>query len=122
MITRIGNNPDHRTIRQILFVCEYQNNGFSHFSVVDDSVQFLSCLVDPIAIGTVHYVDKTLRPRVIVPPERSNFVLSSDVLQSNTVTDTEILQTVHCAEILYQKQTYISCIIYQRIAQIFPIQ
>lgn len=42
-------------------------------------MQLLSGFVYPLPILTIHDEDETLRPRVVVSPQRPNLVLTSDI-------------------------------------------
>jgi len=42
-------------------------------------MQFLLCLVDALAVLAINDENETLRARVIVSPQRSNLVLTSDI-------------------------------------------
>ena len=64
-----------------MLVGEYQDDAIPHLPVVDDPVELLPGLVDPVAVGAVHDEDETLRPGVVMPPEGSDFILASDVLK-----------------------------------------
>jgi hypothetical protein len=69
------------TVRQILLVGKYKNDGVPHLSVVDNPVKLLSSLINTISVCTVHDKDEALCPSVIVSPERSDLVLPSNILQ-----------------------------------------
>lgn len=43
------------TIRQILFVSEYEYDRVPHLSVVDDPMKFLLRLVDAVPVRAIHY-------------------------------------------------------------------
>ena len=43
-------------------------------------MQLLSCLVYSVSVGAVHHKDESLRACVVVPPQRSDLVLSTHVL------------------------------------------
>ncbi len=68
------------TIWQILFVSKYENYSVLHFSIVDDTVEFLLRLVYSISVCTIHNKYETLCACVIMPPERPDFVLTTNVL------------------------------------------
>ena len=69
------------TLGQVLLVGEDEDDGVPHLAVVDDPVQLLPRLVYAVAVGAVHHEDEPLRPRVVVPPQRTDLVLAPDVLQ-----------------------------------------
>jgi len=64
---------------KILFVCENEKNGVPEFVFVEHSHEFLPGLADSVPIVTVDDEDEALCVLEVVPPERSNFVLSADV-------------------------------------------
>jgi len=66
-------------ICQILLVSENEYDGFSHFSVVDDPMEFLSGLLDSIAVVAVHHENQALSSHVVMTPQRTNLVLTSNV-------------------------------------------
>lgn len=68
----------HR-FRQILFVGKDEDDGVPHLAVVDDPVELLPRLVDPVPVRAVNHEDQALSPRVVVAPKRPDFVLASDV-------------------------------------------
>merc|ERR1719230_2051845 len=65
--------------RQILLVRKYENYGIAHLPVVDDPVQLLPRLINPVPICAIHYENEPLGAGVVMPPERSNLVLSTHV-------------------------------------------
>lgn len=76
-----------RTIRQVLLVGEHQQQAVLHLAVVQDLVQLGPRLVDAVSVLRVDDKDETLRARVVVSPERPDFVLSTDVLREGGVSD-----------------------------------
>ena len=64
-----------------MLVCENEDDGVPHFSVVDDPMQLLSGLVDPVSVGAVDDEDQALSAGVVVAPERSDLVLTSHILK-----------------------------------------
>lgn len=73
--------PEHgRTSFEILFVCEYEDDGILHFSVVDDLVKLAAGLVNTLSVGTVDDKYQPLRARKIVPPQWPDLVLATNVL------------------------------------------
>lgn len=67
------------TIRQILFISKYQNDGVTHLPIVNYPMQLRARLIHSIPIRTVHYEYKTLCSRIVVSPERSYLILSTDI-------------------------------------------
>lgn len=68
-----------RTSREILFVGKYEQQTVLHFTVAQYAVKLLFCLVDTFAVLAVDDEHQTLGASVVVPPEWSNLILSSDV-------------------------------------------
>ena len=66
-------------IRQILLVCEDQEEGVSEFILVQHALQLLSGLNNTIAIIAVDNEDDALGVLEVMPPQRSNLVLTADV-------------------------------------------
>ncbi len=66
-------------IRQVLLVGEDQDDCVAHLAVVNNAMQLLSSLVDPVAIRTVHYEDQALGAGVIVPPKWTYLILPAHV-------------------------------------------
>ena len=56
------------TFWQVLFISKYKNDGVPHLPIIDDPVQLLPRLVDPVPVGAVHYEDEALRARVVMSP------------------------------------------------------
>ena len=50
-----------------------------HLLRCNDAMQLLPCFVDTRSVSAVDDVDQALRSVVVVPPERTNFVLAADV-------------------------------------------
>jgi hypothetical protein len=69
------------TSAQVLLVGKDEQQTLAHLAVADDAVQLLPRLVDALAVLRVDDEDEALRARVVVPPERTNLVLPSDVLR-----------------------------------------
>ena len=68
------------TFWQILLVREDKNDGVPHLSVVNDPVQFLSGLVYPVPVSTVHHEYQPLGPGVVMAPQWSDLVLTANIL------------------------------------------
>lgn len=66
-------------VRQVLLVGEDQDDGVPHLPVVDDPVELLPGLVDPVPVGAVHHKDQALRARVVMSPEGPDLVLAAHV-------------------------------------------
>lgn len=65
---------------QVLLVGKDEQEALFHLAVVQDLVQLVARLVDPRAVLRVDDKDEALGPRVIVPPQRPDLVLTADVL------------------------------------------
>lgn len=79
------------TIGKVLLVGKDENNSISHLSIIDYPMELLSCFVDAISVGTVYDKDQSLRPSVVVSPQRSNLVLPPHVLKKHTPVATNAL-------------------------------
>lgn len=62
-----------------LLVSEHEQDGLAQFVLVEHTVKLIPCGVDAVSVVRVHHEDQTLRVLVVVPPQRSDLVLSSDV-------------------------------------------
>lgn len=76
-----GNGGSHEgiTYGQILLVGEDQEVGIAQLVLVQHALQLLPGLNDTIAIVRVDDEDDTLGVLEVVPPQRSNLVLSTDI-------------------------------------------
>ena len=72
------------TFWQVLFISEYKDDGVPHFPVIDDPVELLPGLVYPVSVGAVHHEDEALGARVVMSPQRTDLVLTSNILKSGT--------------------------------------
>ena len=70
------------TFWQVLLVSEDEYDGVPHLPVVDDPVELLPGLVYPVPVRAVHHEDEPLRARVVVPPQRTDLVLATHILQT----------------------------------------
>lgn len=62
-----------------MLVGEHQKQSILHFTVVDDLVQFRASLLHTGGIARVNHEDQSLCTGVIVSPERSDLVLTTDI-------------------------------------------
>lgn len=67
------------TSRKILLIGKYKQQAFLHLSVAEYAVQFLFCFVNSLSVLTVDYENETLSAGVIVSPQGTNLVLTSNV-------------------------------------------
>ena len=67
-----------------MFISEYQDDCVPHLPVIDDPVQLLPGLVYPVPVGAVHHEDEALGARVVMSPQRTDLVLTSNILKSGT--------------------------------------
>jgi hypothetical protein len=65
--------------RQILLVGEDQEESVPQLILVQHALKFLTCLYNTIAIVGVDHEDNTLGVLEVMPPERSDLVLTPDV-------------------------------------------
>jgi hypothetical protein len=70
---------DRRTYRQILLVGEDEKNGIPQLILVQHALQLLASLDDTIAIVGVDNEDDTLGVLEVVPPQRTDLVLTTDI-------------------------------------------
>lgn len=83
---------DTHSIGQILFVGKDEKNGVAEFIFCEHAVQFLtgavllssSGIVNTFAIIGINDKDDTLGVLVVVPPERTDLVLTSDIPNGET--------------------------------------
>ena len=68
-----------RTSGQILFVREYQQQALLHLTITQYTMELLLRLVYALAVLAVDNEDETLGASVVVPPQRPDLVLSSDI-------------------------------------------
>jgi len=68
----------HR-VWKILFVCKDQQNCVPELVLVQHPHQLLSRLANSVPIVAIDHEDEALCVLEVVPPQRSNFVLSADV-------------------------------------------
>ncbi len=64
---------------QILLVGEYQKYGISELVLVQHTLQFLSSLNNTVTIIAVNDEDDALGVLEVMPPQRSNLVLSTNI-------------------------------------------
>ena len=62
-----------------MLVGKDQQKRLFHFSIKNDPVKFLSCFVYSRPVVGVNDEDEALSTRKIVPPERSDLVLTTDI-------------------------------------------
>mmetsp|Transcript_94033 Transcript_94033/g.196202 ORF Transcript_94033/g.196202 Transcript_94033/m.196202 type:complete len:212 (+) Transcript_94033:64-699(+) len=69
-------------IGQVLLVGEHQEDSVAHLVLVEHLVQLLPGVLDAVAIVAVDDVDEAVGALVVVPPERADLVLATDVPDS----------------------------------------
>lgn len=67
------------SVRQVLLVGEDQDDGVPHLPVVDDAVELLPGLIDPVTVSAVHHEDEALRAGIVVSPKGADLVLPAHV-------------------------------------------
>lgn len=67
------------TYRQILLVGEDEQDGISQLILVEHALELLSGLDDTIPIVAVDDEDDTLGVLEVVPPQRTDLVLTTDI-------------------------------------------
>lgn len=65
--------------RQILLVCEDQEKSISKLVLVQHTLQLLARFHDTVTIIAVHHKDDALGVLKVMPPQRSDFVLSTHI-------------------------------------------
>lgn len=65
---------------EILFVGKDEQETVLHFTIRDDAVELLSGLIYPVSVLRVNDKDQSLGASVVVSPQWSNLVLTTDVL------------------------------------------
>jgi hypothetical protein len=65
--------------RQILLVRENQEHSIPELVLVQHSLEFLTGLNDTVAIVAVNNEDDTLGVLEVMPPQRTNLVLTADI-------------------------------------------
>ena len=71
-----------RTYRKILFVGENQEQSIPQFIFIQHTLQFLTSLDDTVTIIAVNDEDDTLSVLEVMPPQRSDLILSTDIPDS----------------------------------------
>jgi len=66
-------------VGEILFVGKDQKDGVTQFVFVQHSVQFVSCGVDTVGIIGIDDEDQTLSVLVVMTPQRTDLVLTTDI-------------------------------------------
>ncbi len=69
------------TILEVLFICKNENDCISHFTIVNDPMEFLPSFVNPISVCTVHDKYQPLCASVIVSPQWADLILPTNILQ-----------------------------------------
>ena len=67
------------TYRQILLVGENKEKGIAKFILIQHTLQLFPRLDDTVAIVAVHHEDDTLGVLEVMPPQRTDFVLTTDI-------------------------------------------
>lgn len=70
------------TYGKILFVGKDEEKGITKLVFVQHTLKFLACLDDTISVIGIDHEDDTLSILEIMPPERSNLVLTTDIPHS----------------------------------------
>merc|ERR1740123_300646 len=69
---------------QILLVSKNEECCFAHFVFIQHLGQLLTCILNTITVVAVDHVDEAICSLIIVPPERTNLVLATDVPHCET--------------------------------------
>lgn len=62
-----------------MLVRKHEEQSLLHFPIQDDSVKFLSGLVYPRAVVGVNHKNETLGAGEVVPPQRTDLVLTANI-------------------------------------------
>ena len=62
-----------------LLVSEHEQDGVAQLVFVEHAVKLVPCGINAVSVVRVHHEDQPLRVLVVVPPQRSDLVLPSDV-------------------------------------------
>ena len=65
---------------EVALVGKDQQHHVLHLTVCDDAHQLRAGLVHTLAIGTVDHKDKCLSPGKVVTPQRTDLILTTDIL------------------------------------------
>ena len=65
---------------QVRLVRKDKQHCVLHLAVGDDAHQLRARLVNPLVVRAVHNKDQRLRPRKVMPPQRTDLVLASNIL------------------------------------------
>ena len=66
-------------VRKILLVSEHEQDGIAQLVLVEHSVHFIARGIDTISIIGIHHKDQTLGVLVVVTPQRTDLVLTTDI-------------------------------------------
>jgi len=85
---------------QVLFISEYKDDGVPHLPVIDDPVQLLPGLVYPVPVRAVHHEDEALGARVVMSPQRTDLVLTSNIphIKFNILVSNRLDIEAHCGD------------------------
>ena len=64
---------------KILFIGEYEKKGIPQLVLVEHTLQLLACFDNTVAIIAVYDEDDALGVLKVMPPERPNLVLTTNV-------------------------------------------
>lgn len=67
------------SVGKILLVGKYQEDGVAQFVFVQHTVQFITSGINTVRVVRVDHKDKTLRVLVIVTPQGTDLILTTDV-------------------------------------------
>ena len=95
-----------KTYGQILLVGKDQENGIAELILVKHALKLLAGLNDTVAIVAVDDEDDTLGVLEVVPPQRTNLVLTADI--PNGELDVLILDRLHVEAYNHGEKTPVS--------------
>lgn len=68
-----------RTAGNILLVGKHQQESILHFAIIDDLVKLRASLLHTVSVTGVDDEDQALCAGVVVPPQRADLVLATDI-------------------------------------------
>jgi len=75
----VGHFGGAHGIWKILLVGEHEQHRVAELVLVQHSVQFVSGGIDTVSIIGIHDEDQTLRVLVVVTPQRTDLILTTDI-------------------------------------------
>ena len=80
----VGHLGGAHGVRQILFVGKNKQHRFSQLVLIQHAVHLISGGISTVSVVGINHEDEALSVLVVVSPQRSNLVLSSNIPHSET--------------------------------------